>query len=100
MVSFEQHIKGNKPVLVDFYADWCQPCKLMGPVLREVKDKIGDQATILKLNVDNSRYYSQLYNIASIPTLMIFQQGKVLWRVSGVVTAQQILQQLNQVVSA
>ena len=99
MLHFQDHINGDKPVVVDFYADWCQPCKMMAPVLREVKDKIGDKATLLKVDVDKTPYYSQLYNIVSIPTLIVFQKGRVLWRVSGVVSAQQILQQLNQFVS-
>jgi len=93
--SFEGHIKGDKPVVIDFYADWCQPCKMMEPILREVKKNIGDRATILKLNIDNSPFYSQFYNILSVPTLIIFKEGNVLWRKNGVASAEEILHHLN-----
>jgi len=93
--SFEGHIKGDKPVIIDFYAEWCQPCKMMEPILRQVKGNIGDRATILKLDVDKSPYYSTLYNILSVPTLIIFKHGKILWRKNGVATTEEILHHLN-----
>ena len=95
MVSFEGHIQGDTPVVVDFFAEWCGPCKLMGPILHEVKEKVGERATVLKLDIDKSPYYSQLYNIRSVPTLMIFKNGNVLWRKSGVASAREILDHLN-----
>ena len=95
MVTFEGHIKGDIPVVVDFFAEWCGPCKLMGPILHEVKEKVGDRATVLKLDIDKSPYYSQLYNIRSVPTLMIFKNGNVLWRKSGVASTHEILEHLN-----
>ena len=95
MNNFEGHIKGDKPVVIDFYADWCQPCKMMEPVLHQVKEKIGDRATILKLNIDKSPYYSQLYNILAVPTLIIFKRGNILGRKNGVATTEEILHHLN-----
>ncbi len=95
MNNFEGHINGDKPVVIDFYTDWCQPCKMMGPVLHHVKEKIGDRATILKLNIDKSPYYSQRYNILSVPTVIIFKNGNILWRKNGVATAEEILHHLN-----
>ncbi len=95
MISFEGHIKGEKPVVVDFFAEWCGPCKMMGPILHEVKEKVGERVTILKLDIDKSPYYSELYNIRSVPTLIIFKDGNVLWRKSGVASAHEILQHLN-----
>jgi thioredoxin 1 len=95
MLSFEGHIKGDTPVVVDFFAEWCGPCKMMGPVLHEVKEKVGDRATVLKLDIDKSPHYSQLYNIQAVPTLIIFKNGNVIWRKSGVATTQEILQHLN-----
>ncbi len=95
MVSFEGHIKGDKPVVVDFFAEWCGPCKLMGPVLHEIKDKVGEKATVLKLDIDKSPYYSQLYNIRSVPTLIIFKNGTILWRKTGVASSNEIMQHLN-----
>ncbi|HLG39853.1 MAG TPA: thioredoxin [Chitinophagaceae bacterium] len=93
--NFEGHIKGDLPVVVDFFAEWCGPCKLMGPILHEVKDQVGERATVLKLDIDKSPYYSELYDIRSVPTLIIFKGGKVIWRKSGVASAHEILQHLN-----
>ena len=95
MHNFESHINGDKPVVIDFYTDWCQPCKMMDPILHQVKENIGDRATILKLNVDKSPYYTQRYSILSVPTLIIFKQGKILWRKNGVASKEEILHHLN-----
>lgn len=95
MKNFDEHINGNIPVLVDFYADWCGPCKMMAPAIIEVKQKIGSRATILKMDVDKNPSYSARYNIQSIPTLIIFQNGKIKWRQMGVVPANVILKQLE-----
>ena len=99
MNNFEGHIMGEKPVLVDFFATWCGPCKLMGPVLRQVKDKTGERATVLKLDIDQNPYYTRLYSVHSVPTLMLFRKGRVLWRKSGVVSSQEILEQLKTYLS-
>ena len=99
MISFEGHIKGSIPVVVDFFAEWCGPCKLMGPILHEVKEKVGERATVLKLDIDKSPYYSELYNIRSVPTLIIFKNGSVLWRKSGVASSHEILEHLNSYLS-
>lgn len=95
MQYFESHINGSKPVVVDFYADWCQPCTLMGPVLEEVKETVGDRATVLKMNIDKNPYYTSLYNIQSVPTLAIFKDGHLIWRNSGVTPAHEILKHLE-----
>jgi thioredoxin 1 len=81
--------------VVDFFADWCGPCKLMPPILHEVKEKVGERATVLKMDIDKAPYYTQLYNIRSVPTLIIFKEGQILWRKSGVTSAHEILQHLN-----
>jgi thioredoxin 1 len=95
MNNFEAHIQGSKPVVVDFFAEWCGPCKLMAPVLHEVKEKAGERATVLKMDVDKNPAYARLYNVQSIPTLVIFKNGNIIWRKSGVTAAHEILQQLN-----
>lgn len=95
MNSFESHINGSKPVVVDFFAEWCGPCKMMTPILHEVKERVGDRATILKLDIDKTPNYSQLYGIQAVPTLIIFKEGKIIWRKSGVASAHEILQHLN-----
>lgn len=97
MNNFETHINGNKPVVVDFFAEWCGPCKMMPPVLKEVKDKAGDKITVLKMDIDKNPRYAQQFGIQSVPTLMIFKNGKVLWRKSGVTRAGEILQQVQGV---
>jgi thioredoxin 1 len=96
MNQFETLIRGDKPVIVDFFAEWCGPCKMMPPVLKEVKDKIGDKATVLKMDIDKNPHYASIYGIQSVPTLMIFKNGNVIWRRSGVTQANEILQQVSQ----
>ena len=92
--SFTDIINGEKPVLVDFYADWCGPCKLMTPILKEVKSKLKDQLTILKIDVDKNPHTANAYQVQGIPTLILFKQGKIKWRQSGVVNAAALEKQL------
>jgi thioredoxin 1 len=95
MKTFEGHIQGDKPVLVDFYTKWCGPCKLMGPVLQEVKAITGERTTVLKIDLDQYPYYSRLYNIYSIPTIILFHRGKIIWRKTGVASAHEILKEMD-----
>ena len=76
----EWKYEGKLPAIVDFYADWCGPCKMMPPILKQVKEQLGDKATVLKLDIDRNPAYAQMYNVQSVPTLIIFQKGKILWR--------------------
>jgi thioredoxin 1 len=90
MGSFQEIINSGKPVLVDFYADWCGPCKMMAPILKETKDAFGDKVTIIKIDVDRNREVAQQFQIQGIPTLILFQNGQVKWRESGVVPANEL----------
>ncbi len=84
-MTFNEIIQSDKLALVDFYAEWCGPCKMMGPILKDVKKEVGDIVTIIKVDVDKSPQAAQEYQVQGVPTLILFKNGKPLWRQSGVV---------------
>ena len=88
--SFSDILNGDKPVLVDFSAEWCGPCKMMPPILKELKALAGETVTILKVDIDKNPSVAASYNIQSVPTLIIFRRGEVKWRQSGVVQVRQL----------
>jgi len=90
MSKFKNIINGDKPVLIDFSAEWCQPCKMMPPILKEVKSRLGDQIRILKIDVDKNQAIAQKWGIRSVPTIMIFKNGKMLYSQPGVIPAPQL----------
>ncbi len=94
--SFNDLVGGPKPVLIDFFAEWCGPCKAMAPVLKEVAEEIGDDARIIKIDVDKNGAIAQKFQIRGVPTFMIFKKGEVLWRASGMQSKHTLLQLLNQ----
>lgn len=96
MNNFEQLISGDKPVLVDFFATWCGPCKMMHPILEELKQSIGNRATIIKIDVDEAQDVAVQYGVRAVPTLAIFKKGELVWREAGVHSAQQLIQALQQ----
>ncbi len=94
--KFSDLIQSEKPVLVDFFAEWCGPCKMLAPILKETKQELGDDATIIKIDVDRNPGAAQAYGIRGVPTLILFKQGKILWRQSGVLSKAQLLQVVRQ----
>ncbi|MGN0032407.1 MAG: thioredoxin [Candidatus Limimorpha sp.] len=96
MESFDRVISGEQLVLVDFFATWCQPCKMMHPVLEQVKEVLGDKIRIIKVDVDKNNSAAGRFNIQSVPTLMLFKKGELLWRTSGVVQKTELLSVANK----
>lgn len=96
MSSFNDIINSEKPVLVDFFAEWCGPCKTMAPILSKVKSNLGDQASIIKVDVDKNPAAAQAYQVRGVPTLILFKKGQILWKDSGVINEQQLTNVIKQ----
>jgi len=95
--NFNELINSETPILVDFYADWCQPCKAMKPILEEVKSQLEDNVRIIKINVDTNEKLANEYQIRSIPTLMIFKNQQELWKYSGVLDASSLVEIIKNI---
>jgi len=94
--SFKDLIAGSQPVLVDFYASWCGPCKAMQPILEDAAKQLGDKVKIIKVDVDKNPAAANNYQVKGVPTLILFRNGKILWRQSGVVQTSQLVQMVNR----
>ena len=94
-MTFNQIINQNKIVLVDFFAEWCGPCKMMAPILEQVKNQLQEKVTIIKVDVDKNQAIAQKLQIRGVPTMVIYKSGKQLWRQSGVVQASDLVQIIN-----
>lgn len=95
--SFSDIIRSGKTVLVDFYADWCGPCKMMQPILRDLNNMVDDNVRIIKVDVDRNPMAASAYQVRGVPTLIIFKDGQVKWRQSGVRSAAELKQVLDQI---
>ncbi|RAR73929.1 thioredoxin [Flavobacterium aciduliphilum] len=89
--TFQDIIESEKPVLVDFYATWCGPCQMLAPILKEVKDDLGDRLSIIKIDVDKNQELASMQNVRGVPTMILYQNGKQLWRQSGVISKEEII---------
>ena len=96
MEKFNEMINGEQLTLVDFFATWCGPCKMMHPILEQLKEKMGDDIRIMKVDVDKNEALSMQYRIQSVPTLMLFKKGEMLWRQSGAMSLNDLMQKISQ----
>ena len=96
MDNFNKLINSEKPLLVDFFAEWCGPCKTMAPILKEVKTQLGDKSTIIKIDIDKNPEVAKTYQVRSVPTLILFKNGKSVWKQSGVIQANELVKIINQ----
>ena len=96
MSKFSDLINKEKPVLIDFFAEWCGPCKTMSPILKQVKDNLGNDISVIKVDVDKNQALASKYQVRGVPTLMLFKKGKQLWRQSGVLSSKEIISIINQ----
>lgn len=96
MEKFQDIINSSTPVLVDFFATWCGPCKMMHPILEDLSKEIGDKARILKVDIDKNEQLAAAYKVMSVPTLMIFKDGKMMWRAAGVHSADALKSELGK----
>lgn len=92
--KFDTIINSEKPVLIDFFATWCGPCKTLAPILKQVKDNLGERITIIKIDVDKNQQLASKYQVRGVPTMILFQNGKQLWRQSGVLSKEEIVKSI------
>lgn len=96
MSNFSELLNSDKPLLVDFHATWCQPCKVQSPILQEVAGVVREKATIIKVDVDKNPQVAVKYGVQGVPTLVLFKKGKVIWKASGVRTKNEIIEQIQK----
>ncbi|PQJ75257.1 thioredoxin [Polaribacter gangjinensis] len=96
MSNFSSLINQEKPVLVDFFAEWCGPCKMMSPILKEVKDELGEKVSIIKIDVDKNQNLASQFQVRGVPTLVLYNKGQQVWRQSGMVQKRELVSIINK----
>ena len=96
MSNFSEIINQDKPVLVDFFAEWCGPCKMMSPILKEVKDELGEKIAIIKIDVDKNQYLASQYQVRGVPTFVLYKAGNQVWRQSGMIQKRELISIINK----
>lgn len=96
MKTFQEIIQSDKPVLIDFFATWCGPCQQLAPILKQVKEVMGERISILKIDVEKNEQLAAQYQVKGVPTMLLFQNGKQLWRQSGVLSKEQLIQIITE----
>ncbi len=94
--NFNKLINGEKPVLIDFHAEWCGPCKMLAPIIKEVAQEIGEKVRVIKIDIDQNQALAQRYQVRGVPTLALFKDGEIIWRESGVKTKHQIVSSVEE----
>jgi thioredoxin 1 len=99
MIAYESYLQGEIPVVIDFFAEWCQPCKLMTPILQELREVTGERAKVISIDIEKEQALARLFDVQAVPTLLILHNKQVVWRKNGIATLREILENLQMIIA-